>query len=160
MSPATKVFLTAFVLIRAFGLLLRAHPIPPPFSHLMRLVFIEKHRAVAIQPRGCCWLQNPWRKAFHPPASEPVSIGRGTICLKWRRWFHDPDHAAVLHRAWFIDNPSAYMFLQHKIGCGKRLPIGWGGGGGVSSQWKIISGTMIAFSNSSSFDLMVAVHFS
>lgn len=141
-SPVKKSFL--------LGPLFKTHSILQPFSYLIHFVLSKrKIQSIPHQTGRRCWLQNPWRKAFLPPASDPVSIERGTICLKRSWWLRDPDQAAVLHQVWFIDNPSAYMFLQDNIGFGKPFHIG----GGVSSQWKITFGTMIAFPNSSGFDL-------
>lgn len=112
---------------------LKTHSILQPFSYLIH--FVLNKRKIQSSPHLTgrrCWLQNPWRKAFLPPAPDPASIERGTICLKRSWWLRDPDQAAVLHQVWFIDNPSAYMFLQDNIGFGKPFHIG--GGGGVHNE--------------------------
>lgn len=98
---------------------LKTHSIPQPFSHLILSVFTGKRQAVAAPPRGYCWLQNPWRTTLLSPVSERVLIGCETVCLKWPRWLRSANHAAAWHMAWYMDNPSAYMFLQDNIGFGK-----------------------------------------
>lgn len=126
-----------------FGPLFKTHSLLQPLGlrNSDRPLLIIKSMEKSISP---AWRLNPHRSA--------------AALFVWndRDDYMTPITRPVLHRLWFMDNPSAYMFLQDNIGFGKSppphpwIPAPHIGSSRMSSRWNITYGAVIAFPSSSS----------